>query len=434
MNSAAGSPGDYQAAPFVNGPNTDSACIYRTSKLTLLATEIAVDANSTTSTRHIMRYRLRLANYASSNASFYLYSSHLKASNTGEDADRRGVEAALTRDVLDQHPVGTRFIVGGDFNLYTHTEPAWSNFTVAGGSGRLYDPINRAGVWSNGSSFAVVHTQSPDSGSGGMDDRFDFLMVSDAISSGQGLSYMGNRNIAYGSVWDDPNHSYRCWGNDGFSFNQGMRVSNNTMVGPVIAQALVDHYAGTSSPPHLPVFMDLRVPARIGTSVVTLDFGTVSVGAVAQQSLAVTNIASVATFSKDGTGYGIDGLTYAMGATSGFAAPGGTFEEPADAGMMGNLHQISMDTATAGPRSGTLTIASDDPEAPTLVVNLVGNVASPFDYDVNNDGLVDIEDLYSWHALATDVNGNGVINGTDRDALVAELRRVETADVTAGRR
>jgi hypothetical protein len=67
-------------------------------------------------------------------------------------------------------------------------------------------------------------------------------------------------------------------------------------------------------------------------------------------------------------------------------------------------------------------------------VNLVGNVASPFDYDVNNDGLVDIEDLYSWHALATDVNGNGVINGTDRDALVAELRRVETADVTAGRR
>lgn len=435
MNAAAGSPGDYLAAPFTNGPNTDSACFYRSSRLTLLSTDVAVSASTTTATRHVMRYRLRLANHSSAEASFYLYSTHLKASDTSEDAARRGEEAVLIRNVLNQHPAGTRFIVGGDFNLYTHTEPAWTTFTAAGGTGRLYDPINRAGVWSDGASFAVVHTQSPAANWGGMDDRFDFLMVSDAISTGDGLAYIGDRAIPYGSVWNDPNHSYRAWGNDGLSFNQGMRIANNTMVGPVIAQGLVDSYLGTSSPPHLPVFMDLQAPARAGVSSMTLNFGTVNQGAVAQLPLTVTNIADVALWSKDGTGAGIDELTYSLGASSGFQAPGGTFTEPANAGMpSGNVHQITMDTGTIGVRAGTLVIASDDPESPALIVNLSGMIVSPFDYDVNNDGVVNIEDLYAWHVLATDVNGNGVINGTDREALAAELRRLESGDVTSGRR
>lgn len=435
MNAAAGSPGDYLAAPFVNGPNTDSACFFRSSRITLLATEVAVDANSTNATRHVMRYRLRLANHVSANASFYLYSTHLKASDTSEDAARRGEEATLIRTVLNQHPAGTRFIVGGDFNLYTHTEPAWTAFTASGGTGRLFDPINRAGVWSDAASFAVVHTQSPAASSGGVDDRFDFLMVSEGISAGQGLAYLGDRTVPYGSVWNDPNHSYRCWGNDGLSFNQGMRIANNSMVGPVIAQGLIDSYLGTSSPPHLPVFMDLQAPARAAVSTMTLDFGTVTQGAVAQLPVTVTNVADVSLWSKSGTGAGIDELTYSFGASSGFQAPAGPFEEPSNAGSpVGVTHQIVMDTSTIGVRAGTLMVASDDPESPTIIVNLSGTIVSPFDYDVNNDGRVDVEDLYAWHASATDVNGNGVINTTDRDALIVELRRPEAGDMTSGRR
>lgn len=435
LNAAAGSPGDYLSAPFVNGPNTDSACFYRSSRFTLLATDVAVSASTTNSTRHVMRYRFRLAGHTSNDASFYLYSAHLKASDTGADAARRGEEAELIRQTLDALPAGTRSIVGGDFNLYTHNEAAWTNF-LAPGNGRLYDPINRSGVWSDNSSFAVVHTQSPAGGSsGGMDDRFDFLMVSDAISQGQGLAYIGNRNIAYGSVWNDPNHSYRAWGNDGFSFNQAMRVANNTMVGPVIAQAIVDHYAGTSSPPHLPVFLDLQVPARASISTLTLDFGTVTQGSVAQLPIVVTNVADVPFWSKDGTGSGIDNLTYGFAAGPGFSAPAGIFEEPANAGMpAGITHQISMDTGTIGVRAGTLVIATDDPENPSVIVNLSGTIITPFDYDVNNDGSVDIEDLYAWHVQATDVDGNGVINNADRAGLLYELRRLELSDVTSGRR
>ena len=53
--------------------------------------------------------------------------------------------------------------------------------------GRLFDPIDRIGHWHNNSSYADVHTQSTRTtqfgggANGGMDDRFDWLFVSEAI-------------------------------------------------------------------------------------------------------------------------------------------------------------------------------------------------------------------------------------------------------------
>ena len=53
--------------------------------------------------------------------------------------------------------------------------------------GRLFDPIDRIGNWHNNSSFSDVHTQSPRTAqfgggaSGGMDDRFDFILFSKCI-------------------------------------------------------------------------------------------------------------------------------------------------------------------------------------------------------------------------------------------------------------
>ncbi len=442
MDEAPGSPGDYALATFVNGNDSDSACVYRDTRLTLVGTTVAVTGGGAGMTvRNVMRYQFRPLGYASAGATLYLYSGHLKAGGPGGvDQDRRAEEGVLVRSVLNALPAGSRFIFGGDFNMYSSSEPAWTTLTgsQADNDGRLFDPINRAGNWHIGAAFASVHTQSPGCrpGDGGMDDRFDFLLLSDALSSGQGLSYIGNRAIPFGSGWNDPNHSFRVWGNDATSFNDCIEVTANAMVGPVIAQALIDHFEGTSSPPHLPIFMDLRVPARAAVSVASIDFGTVALGSVAQQSFTITNSASVATFSKDGTGFGIDGLTYSLMITAGFTVigPAGPFEEPADAAAAGNLHTIQLDTSTVGPRMGTLTIASDDPDAPLLVLNLTGSVVSAADYDVNNDGEVTIEDLYAWHVLATDVDGNGVVNNADRAALLYELRRLETADVTSGRR
>lgn len=56
--------------------------------------------------------------------------------------------------------------------------------------------------------------------------------------------------------------------------------------------------------------------------------------------------------------------------------------------------------------------------------------------DVNGDGAVDIEDLYSWSRGTgqRDVNNDGLVNDSDRAVLGAELRRDELLDATAGRR
>ena len=102
-------------------------------------------------------------------------------------------------------------------------------------------------------------------------------------------------------------------------------------------------------------------PARV-TAVASLAFGTVIVGATAQQSLSVGN-------STPSPG---DALVYSLFAPAGFTAPGGSFSVAA--GAAANSHTISMDTGTSGSRAGNLAIASNDPISPTRNVALSGSV------------------------------------------------------------
>ena len=450
LNNAAGSPGDWSAAPYVpnggSGPNPGNALFFRASRLVWISTT-TLSADTGTgpdqAPRTNQRWLVRLAGSSGAGSQMYIYSSHMKAGSTGEDEDRRTPEGRRIRNDANNLPTGTNFLLGGDFNIQSSSQLAYEllvlfnanppagSEVIADASGRFFDPINTPGNWNNSGSFRFVHSQEPTSA---MDDRHDQILISSSLRDGQGLDYIGNTLIPYStSTWDDPNHSFRAWGNDGGSFNLPIRTTQNTMVGPVIAQALIDSVvpAGVG---HLPVYLDLQVPASVGSSVASVDFGTVNLVAVAQAPITIRNDANLALWSKNGTGFGIDELTYAMAASAGFSVPGTVFEDPADPAMQGNQHQITMDTSSLGPKVGTLTIASDDPDVPSLVINLVGNVASPFDYDVNNDSSVSIEDLYAWQAMPTDVDGNGSINIADRAALLYELRRLETADVTSGRR
>lgn len=45
--------------------------------------------------------------------------------------------------------------------------------------------------------------------------------------------------------------------------------------------------------------------------------------------------------------------------------------------------------------------------------------------DVNGDGLLNIDDLYAWHASQRDTNGDGLINSTDRRAQESLQRAIE---------
>ncbi len=387
LNDAADSPGDWVAAPFVDGPGTDSAFFYRTSKVSLVNVQVISSGGpSPNPPRNTMRYVVKLNGYDTPAAHLALYSSHMKAQESGSDDDmRRLTEAQRIRDNAETLDPAWSFLLGGDFNIQTSTEAAYQELTApqANNAGRFFDPIRTPGNWNNTSSYRFVHTQDP-AGPGGMDDRHDQILVGAGLLDGDGIEYIGTAAPYSTTTWNDPNHSYRSWGNDGTSFNTSITINNNQMVGPVIAQALFNAADGQG---HLPVFVDLRVPAKIDSPLV-IDFGQVPQGSLAEQTLTVTNSGDVALW----TAAGISDLRYNFVASSGFSAPPGVFVEPAGGG--GNDHTVSMDTSTPGPVSGTLTISSTAPEDPARVVMLSGEVvAGGTDGDIDGDGDVDFDDL-----------------------------------------
>jgi endonuclease/exonuclease/phosphatase family metal-dependent hydrolase len=233
---------DWEIAPFHDGPDTDDGLIYRSSKVTFIS-QRAISGG----TRDINEYVIQPVGLDSTQR-IRLYGAHLKASTGSDNVERRRQECALLRTQLELLPANSMFMMMGDFNLYTSEEPAYQLLLSASPSqnGQLYDPIDRPGAWNNNSQFSDIHTQSTrttdlgDGGStGGMDDRFDFILVSRAL-----MDTVGSYVIP---------SSYKAYGNDGRHFNQDINDGNNTAVPAAVANAL---HSGSD---HLPVVADFII-------------------------------------------------------------------------------------------------------------------------------------------------------------------------------
>lgn len=171
---------------------------------------------------------------------------HLKAgSGVTEQFERKDATDAL------MSYLGTRFksknvLVAGDMNIYKNTEPAYQSLTAHPDTSiRLYDPLNMPGNWNNNSNFAAIHTQSTHStasgchSGGGGDDRFDFILASNAVLQGsKGVSYVNN--------------SYKTLGQDGLHFNQSINANSNSSAPSNIINALYNFSD------HLPVYADFN--------------------------------------------------------------------------------------------------------------------------------------------------------------------------------
>jgi hypothetical protein len=418
LNTAPNSPGDWAAAPFIDGRDTDSAFFYRTSKVTFLGVTVVAEGGVDVQPRNIQRYDIIPVGYDSPAATLACYSTHMKSGTASSDQARRLIEAQRIRDDAEMLPVGWHFLLGGDLNIQTSTQSAYVELvgSQANNDGRFWDPIDTPGSWNNNGAFRFVHTQDP-IGAGGMDDRHDQLLVSESLVDGEGFDYIGEPTIPYSTTtWNDANHSYRSWGNDGTSFNTTLTIANNQMVGATIAQALVDAAVGAG---HLPVFLDLRVPPEIDSDA-AIDFGQVAQDSVAEATLTVTNAGDVSLWSAAG----IADLHYSLQTTTGFTVAGGPFVDPPDGA--GNAHTVTMDTSTIGPVNGTLTISSDAPDEPIRIVALTGEVvAAGCPGDLNGDGYRNATDFtlfvsaYGSHVgdpnynLAADLNGDGFVNASD---------------------
>lgn len=173
---------------------------------------------------------------------------HLKAGNTTSDANSRKIMAENTMRFVETRYATSNVMFMGDFNLYTDTEPSFQtmiNYTNA--QARFIDPIGQMGNWSNNAFYASVHTQSTNVSSGdcksggGLDDRFDFILISDEIR-------FGTKKVRY------IQNTYKAVGQDGQHFNNAVNAAPlNLSVPAHVADALF------SFSDHLPVTLKLRV-------------------------------------------------------------------------------------------------------------------------------------------------------------------------------
>lgn len=238
LNDVMNAEGDeYSATPFIDGPYTDNQLFYRNSIILHVKTE-----QIHTDLRDISAYTLGLNNYSDTSFKFIIYTFHLKASQGSDEEYRRYIEVLKLKEHADYHYPETHYIVAGDLNVYNANEPAYK-VLMDSMAIDLFDPIESPGNWHNSYTFRAIHTQSTrenqfgGGASGGMDDRFDFILMSEIFHDSYGLQYVSG--------------SYKAYGNDGNHFNKSINDGVNTAVSTDLADAL--YYASD----HLPVVAEV---------------------------------------------------------------------------------------------------------------------------------------------------------------------------------
>ncbi|MDX9912437.1 MAG: GC-type dockerin domain-anchored protein [Phycisphaerales bacterium] len=415
LNGAAGGPIDWARAPYVDGPGTDVTLFYRTTRVVLLNTQVVSTGGALPlPPRNAMRFDVIPVAYDSPESKIAIYGVHAQAGVTGNDIQARFTEADRIRSNAELLPAGWNFMVVGTLNSPTNGDAAYVELTGSqpNNSGRSTDCVRSPGNWQDTSFKFLFNTNTIGTG---MVARVSQLLLSTPILDTDGMQYIGSLSLPFSTTtFNDPNHSFRTWGNDGSQVGAPLRIVGNTMVGQAVAQAIVDLAAGSG---HTPIFADLKLPARVDSEDV-LFFGPVAQGAPASINIHVSNVGSTALW----TASGIDTLKYTMVGDGNFTPPVGNFTD--SAGGASNTHAISINTSVAGPLSGSITINSNAPDEPARVVLFVGSVQGSGclgDWDHSggqpnsSDFLAYLND-YSAQNPAADLappGGNGVFDSSD---------------------
>jgi hypothetical protein len=336
---------NYQVA-HLDGASTGTgtqSLIYNANTVSLIGTAAIGTASTTGQPRQTTRFELRPVGYDSS-ADFYIYDSHMKADSDTTSQGRRLTEATAIRADSDALPANSNIIYTGDYNVYRSTETAFQKMLSAGPA-QAIDPINQLGSWTGNQTFQNVDTQSPFNSAtakslntgftgsgGGMDDRFDFQLLTSNMLDGQGLAYIPNSYQAFG------NNGSMAWGGGNNDINQGGNTAQ--------PQNILDAMASILD--HLPVVADYQLPARLSVSLSAAPAKVIT-SSSASITASVTNSAPV-LFSN-----GADTLAYTLTATGSLSGSG--------AGSLLALtpaatHSLTLSTSTPGPQSGTISASS----------------------------------------------------------------------------
>ena len=262
---------DFKKAPFEenqSGSYSLQQMVYYNSNKLIFEESRVITAD----TRDINQYTFKIntENAEINPIRMEVFVTHLKASTGSSNRQRRlnSIQSfvSYTNTIANDSYV----LFAGDFNFYTSNEEGYQYLIDNRNPIIMIDPINRPaptfpddGVdyfnydnydstyfWNN-SSFSDIHSQSTrtsnsglidDSGStGGLDDRFDFIMMSENLNTSSDLFYV--------------NDSYQVVGNNGNCYNS--QISNSNCSG-TYSQTLRNALIEFSD--HLPIVMEIETP------------------------------------------------------------------------------------------------------------------------------------------------------------------------------
>lgn len=169
---------------------------------------------------------------------------HLKAGESDSVKRAEQVSALMTR--LKKIGRADNYIFCGDMNVNSSGERAYQLMVNNENANiRFYDPINKPGEWHDNPYYASIHTQSTHDtyggcySAGGLDDRFDFILVSQSVLK-------GTRHVKALP------HTYKAIGQDGKHLNASILSGNHSESHNLITALSI-------MSDHLPIMMDVII-------------------------------------------------------------------------------------------------------------------------------------------------------------------------------
>lgn len=238
--------------------NNDGSNIINMMYFDSRALELLSQLSVSTGLRDINIYKMQTLN-TNEPVVFHVAIAHLKA---GEGDTEEGIRADMISDYMDflsGHSDKTNWIFAGDMNFYTSSETGFQYLmNPAPGNVQFADPVDQTGAWHNNYSYRDYHTQSTHyvetecPSYGGLDDRFDFIFVSDDIIAGENdMQYLPE--------------SYKTLGQDGNHYNDAVNYGTNNSAPANVIEALYN------ASDHLPVLAEFVVGSGNYISVESTD-------------------------------------------------------------------------------------------------------------------------------------------------------------------
>ncbi len=211
---------DYFKAKRGNGSFTINAVYYNSKKMSLANYQSFSFSLGNGYSRYMDCYKMTILTDPPTTVTFIV--AHLKA-GTGDEDTRANATSTLMYNIENNYlNIDDNYVFSGDFNFYNSDEEGYQNLiNYSNADYKLYDPVNKAGNWNDNCYYADYHTQATHTSSngcpvtGGLDDRFDFILVSPSIQNHTaGVSYVSSDYVTVGQDGEHCNSSI----NDGYNY------------------------------------------------------------------------------------------------------------------------------------------------------------------------------------------------------------------------